>query len=125
MLGYQTIVLAMREGEISVIAPFRYMSLLWSITLGVVFFAETPDRWMLAGVAIIIGSGLYTFLPREQARPAGGRAARHSAAPLIAEDVLDARRPSHATFPPAVKHQHARRASRAEPGCPISRITNQ
>ncbi|MGN7754757.1 DMT family transporter [Sinorhizobium sp. 22678] len=81
MLGYQTIVLAMREGEISVIAPFRYMSLLWSITLGVVFFAETPDRWMLAGVAIIIGSGLYTFY-RESKRGRRAVAQRALGGPL-------------------------------------------
>jgi drug/metabolite transporter (DMT)-like permease len=81
MLGYQTIVLAMREGEISVIAPFRYMSLLWSVTLGVVSFAETPDRWMLAGVAIIIGSGLYTFY-RESKRGRQAVAQRALGGPL-------------------------------------------
>ncbi|MDX0469021.1 DMT family transporter [Sinorhizobium medicae] len=81
MLGYQTIVLAMREGEISVIAPFRYMSLLWSVTLGVVFFVETPDRWMLAGVAIIIGSGLYTFY-RESKRGRRAVAQRALTGPL-------------------------------------------
>jgi len=81
MLGYQAIVLAMREGEISVIAPFRYTGLLWSITIGIFFFAEMPDRWMLAGVAIIIGSGLYTFY-RESLRGRQAVAQRAVAGPL-------------------------------------------
>ncbi|ASY63230.1 Permeases of the drug/metabolite transporter (DMT) superfamily [Sinorhizobium sojae CCBAU 05684] len=81
MLGYQTIVLAMREGDISVIAPFRYTGLLWSITIGIAFFAETPDRWMLAGVAVIVGSGLYTFY-RESLRGRPAVAQRAVTSPL-------------------------------------------
>lgn len=69
LLGYQCIVLAMRNGEISFIAPFRYTSLLWSITIGVLFFAEIPDIWMVVGVLVIMGSGLYTFY-RENRRKA-------------------------------------------------------
>lgn len=61
LVGYQCIVLAMRNGEIAVVAPFRYTSLIWSIGIGILFFSEKPDVWMVAGVAIIVGSGLYTF----------------------------------------------------------------
>ena len=81
MLGYQTIVLAMRDGDISVVAPFRYTGLLWAITIGIVFFSETPDRWMLAGVAVIVGSGLYTFY-RESLRSRPAVAQRSLAGPL-------------------------------------------
>ena len=51
------------------LAPFRYTSLLWAILLGMVFFGELPDLWMLVGSAIVIGSGLYTFY-RESKRKA-------------------------------------------------------
>ena len=61
LVGYQTIVSAMRLGEISFIAPFRYTSLIWAIAIGFVFFGELPDLWMTIGVAIIVASGLYTF----------------------------------------------------------------
>jgi drug/metabolite transporter (DMT)-like permease len=61
LVGYQTIVLAMRSGEISFIAPFRYTSLIWAIAIGFLFFGEVPDFWMTVGVAIIVASGLYTF----------------------------------------------------------------
>ncbi|MCA1371233.1 DMT family transporter [Bradyrhizobium sp. BRP14] len=81
MLGYQTIVLAMRDGDISIIAPFRYTGLLWSIVIGIIFFSETPDRWMLAGVAIIVGSGLYTFY-RESLRSRQAIAQRSLTGPL-------------------------------------------
>lgn len=59
--GYQTLVMAMRSGEISFIAPFRYTSLLWAIVLAAVLLSEFPDRWMLAGSAIVIAAGLYSF----------------------------------------------------------------
>ena len=61
LIGYQTIVSAMRTGEISFIAPFRYTSLIWAMGIGFLFFGEVPDFWMALGVAIIVASGLYTF----------------------------------------------------------------
>ena len=61
LIGYQSIVLAMRSGEISFVAPFRYTSLLWAIGIGMFFFAEQPDIWMITGVGVIVASGLYTF----------------------------------------------------------------
>lgn len=61
LVGYQTLVTAMRTGEISFIAPFRYTSLIWAIAIGFVFFGELPDFWMTVGVLVIVASGLYTF----------------------------------------------------------------
>lgn len=73
--GYQAIIMAMRIGEISFIAPFRYTSLLWAILLGIVFFRETPDIWMMIGSAIVIGSGLYTFYRENKKKAALARRA--------------------------------------------------
>jgi len=61
LVGYQSVILAMRTGEISFVAPFRYTSLIFSSLLGFFFFAELPDGWTLVGAAIVIASGLYTF----------------------------------------------------------------
>ena len=61
LVGYQSVILAMRTGEISFVAPFRYTSLIFSSLLGFFFFAELPDAWTLVGAAIVIASGLYTF----------------------------------------------------------------
>jgi drug/metabolite transporter (DMT)-like permease len=65
LFGYQFIILSMRTGEISFIAPFRYTALLWAILLGFVVFGDLPDAAMMTGAVIIVGSGLYA-LYREQ-----------------------------------------------------------
>lgn len=67
--GYWVITSATRTGEVSVVSPFRYSRLIFAIVIGLVFFAEVPDRLTLLGATIIIGSGLYSFA-RERARTA-------------------------------------------------------
>jgi drug/metabolite transporter (DMT)-like permease len=65
-IAYSTIVLAFRGGETSFIAPFRYLSIPLAILLGWLVFGDVP-RWnMLAGAAVIIGSGAFIFY-RERA----------------------------------------------------------
>ncbi len=59
--GYICSVAAMRVGDLATIAPFRYTALLWSILIGVMFFAEVPDLWTLLGAAIIVAMGIFSF----------------------------------------------------------------
>lgn len=66
LFGYQFIIMSMRGGDISFIAPFRYTALLWAIALGYLIFGDVPDTAMIAGAVIIVGSGLYTLF-RERA----------------------------------------------------------
>jgi drug/metabolite transporter (DMT)-like permease len=61
LVGTQFIIMAMRIGEISFVAPFRYVALLWAIVLGFVVFGDIPDLPMIVGAAIIVCSGLYTL----------------------------------------------------------------
>ncbi|EKF43831.1 hypothetical protein NA8A_03425 [Nitratireductor indicus C115] len=61
VVGYQFIVMALRLGDLSFIAPFRYTSLLWAMMLGFVIFGERPDIAMLVGACIVVCSGLYTL----------------------------------------------------------------
>ena len=68
VIGYLTIIGAMRSGEVSAVAPFRYTALLWALALGYVVFGEIPDLMTVAGAAIIVGSGLFT-LYREHRHP--------------------------------------------------------
>ncbi|TCL75062.1 DMT family transporter [Rhizobium sp. BK251] len=70
LVGYQSVIMAMRTGEISFVAPFRYTSLIFSALLGMLFFAEVPDLWTILGSAIVIGSGLYTFYRESKRRAA-------------------------------------------------------
>jgi len=60
--GYYGIVAAMRAGDASVITPFRYTRLLFSLIVGMLIFHERPDALTLLGAALILGTGLYTFL---------------------------------------------------------------
>lgn len=64
--GYYAIVSAMRVGDASIVAPFRYTRLLFSLFTGMIIFNERLDAWSLLGAAIIIGTGLYTFLRERQ-----------------------------------------------------------
>ena len=65
--GYQAIIMSMRTGEISFVAPFRYTGLIWALVIGILFFGERPDIFVFLGASIIIGSGLYSFY-RESVR---------------------------------------------------------
>jgi len=76
MGGYVLSVAAMRHGEISFVAPFRYVSLLVAILLGVVFFAEIPDGWTLLGAAIVVATGLFTLYREHRPRTARGPVVR-------------------------------------------------
>jgi drug/metabolite transporter (DMT)-like permease len=63
--GYFFVIAAMRMGDMSVTAPFRYVSVVFAIALGYAIWGETPDTLTIAGSAIIIGAGVYT-LSRER-----------------------------------------------------------
>jgi drug/metabolite transporter (DMT)-like permease len=66
--GYQFLVLALRSGaELSVIGSFRYASVLWALGIGYVVWGDVPNTLALAGIAVIVGSGLY-ILHRERVR---------------------------------------------------------
>ena len=62
VLAYNALTMAMRTGEIGVVAPFRYTRLVFAMIIGVWFFNEAPDQWTLLGSAIIVTSGLYTLV---------------------------------------------------------------
>lgn len=66
-VAYFAITSAMRIGDVSVVAPFRYTRLLFALTIGVLVFHETIDIYMIVGSCIVIASGLYTFA-RERIR---------------------------------------------------------
>ncbi|MCE8508786.1 DMT family transporter [Ruegeria pomeroyi] len=68
VLAYECLTRAMRRGEISVIAPFRYARLVFAMILGIVVFGETPDAATWIGSAIIVAGGIYTILREGRAR---------------------------------------------------------
>ncbi|WP_410712075.1 DMT family transporter [Bradyrhizobium sp. BEA-2-5] len=73
LIGYQCIIVSLRTGDISAVAPFRYTALPWAMLTGYLAFGHKPDGPMLAGAAIIVASGLYAFYrerKRDKLRPA-------------------------------------------------------
>jgi drug/metabolite transporter (DMT)-like permease len=48
-----------RHADLSVIAPFEYSSLVFSVIIGFVFFGDVPTWFMLIGGLIVVGSGLF------------------------------------------------------------------
>ncbi|MDB6183123.1 DMT family transporter [Paracoccus fistulariae] len=65
-VGYLSAVSAMRIGEISYVAPFRYTSLLVAIIAGLLVFGEWPDLWTWVGAGLVVSAGIYTILRESQ-----------------------------------------------------------
>lgn len=63
-LGHYAFIVAHRYAPASTLAPFLYISLLTHSTAGFLVFGQVPDRWTLAGAAIVTATGLY-LLHRE------------------------------------------------------------
>ncbi|MEH6822386.1 MAG: DMT family transporter [Motiliproteus sp.] len=62
VVAYYALTIAMRTGDVSVVAPFRYTRLLFALFLGAVAFGEQLDTMTLAGGLIIVLSGSYTLV---------------------------------------------------------------
>jgi drug/metabolite transporter (DMT)-like permease len=51
----------------SAIAPFQYLSLVWALVIGFIVWGDAPTAALLAGSAVVVGSGLF-LLWREATR---------------------------------------------------------
>ena len=70
LLGYLVSVYAIRTGDVSFTAQFRYIGLIAALILGYVLFGEWPDRLALLGAAIIVGTGAFTLYRQRIGRKA-------------------------------------------------------
>ncbi|MBL8691695.1 MAG: DMT family transporter [Rhodospirillaceae bacterium] len=66
--GYHFIIVAMRVAETSIVSPFRYTAILWAIILGYVLWGEVPNPLALAGIVVLVASGLYLMHRERLAR---------------------------------------------------------
>jgi len=71
LVGYSALTKAMRTGEVSVVAPFRYARLLIALVLAFFIFGERPDAPTLIGATLIVGSGTYTLIRSGRKHGAG------------------------------------------------------
>jgi drug/metabolite transporter (DMT)-like permease len=65
--GYWLVIECMRHGELSVVAPFRYVAIIWALLLGYAVWGDIPDVLAMAGIVLLVASGLY-ILHRERLR---------------------------------------------------------
>jgi drug/metabolite transporter (DMT)-like permease len=57
-MGYFLLIHATRVGDMSVIAPFRYMGLLTAVLLGFVVWGDVPNVLAFAGMLLLVAAGL-------------------------------------------------------------------
>jgi drug/metabolite transporter (DMT)-like permease len=56
--AYHLSVIALRNGEVSLVVPFRYAIIIWSLLVGYIIWGDIPGAITLAGMVLIVGSGL-------------------------------------------------------------------
>lgn len=66
--GYCLTIVAMRSGNLSTVAPFRYSGLLFALVLGWTVWGDVPNALAWSGIALLVGAGLYV-LYSDRARP--------------------------------------------------------
>jgi drug/metabolite transporter (DMT)-like permease len=57
-LGQILLTSSYRHADASVVAPFEYVSMLFALLFGYVFFAEVPTGTMLIGAALVVSAGI-------------------------------------------------------------------
>ncbi len=73
-LGHYLIIKAFSKAEASVLSPFLYFQLVTATVFGVFTFGEVPSPGAFAGMALIVGSGLFVWFRERRANrlPAPG-----------------------------------------------------
>ncbi len=64
--GHYLLIKTYELAETSTVQPFAYFQLVFASIIGLWFFAESLEVWLVVGAAIIIGSGLFTFWRERQ-----------------------------------------------------------
>lgn len=59
--GQAALVLATRHTPAAVVAPFQYSQMLWAVLFGALLFGDLPQPILFVGMALVVGSGLYTL----------------------------------------------------------------
>jgi drug/metabolite transporter (DMT)-like permease len=74
-LGQWLVILSLRHAAVSTLAPYSYVSLVWTTIAGYFAFGMLPDQWTWAGAAIIVVSGLYSVWRERRRAPVSPLAA--------------------------------------------------
>jgi len=58
-IGHLVLIIGNRYAPGSLLAPFMYAQIVWSVLFGFLIFADLPDAFTWSGAAVVIVSGLY------------------------------------------------------------------
>ena len=64
--SHYLLIRAFAAAPASLLAPFTYCQLIWSITVGFFWFGDFPDRWTFVGAGLVAASGLYVLYRERQ-----------------------------------------------------------
>ncbi len=70
-LGHFLMIAAHRLAPAPILAPFVYTQIIWMPALGYLIFGDVPNKWTLAGAAIVISSGLYLLFAERRTKVGG------------------------------------------------------
>lgn len=57
--AYYMVIVGMRSGELSLVAPFRYTALVYALALGWIVWGDVPDALAWSGIILMVGAGLF------------------------------------------------------------------
>jgi drug/metabolite transporter (DMT)-like permease len=58
-IGHYLLIRAYDFASTTLLAPFTYTAIVWALLLGFVLFGQLPDGWSVAGMVVIVFSGLF------------------------------------------------------------------
>ena len=67
-LGHFLLILAYARAPVAMLTPYLYLQIGFATVAGWLVFAHVPDRWALAGIMVVFGSGVFgTWLTARKA----------------------------------------------------------
>lgn len=57
--AYYLVIIGMRSGDLSLVAPFRYTALIYALLLGWLVWGDVPNAWSWSGIGLMVISGLF------------------------------------------------------------------
>ncbi len=61
IFGHYCLIRALEATEAVRIQPFTYLQMIFAVPIGAFIFSEPVDRWVIVGMAMTVGAGLYAI----------------------------------------------------------------
>lgn len=58
-LGHWFVIASYLLAPASLLTPFTYVQMIWAVAYGYLIFGQLPDRWSIAGMVVIVSSGIF------------------------------------------------------------------